>query len=310
MDNNIKLKKIVEHLNIESIYLSSDYEEVKIISSNLNKPGLQLVGHHVELASNKILVIDQQEWYFINEQSSEERFATMQRFTKYKIPAIVFLSNNEIFEEIIAFAKQTNISLFTTKENFFSFSTKFKNYFEFELAPVTRVHGVLLDVFGIGVLITGKSGIGKSETALDLISRGSRLISDDSVIIKKFGDRLIGQSPPITKYFMELRGVGIIDVQSMFGIGSVMESMDVDIIVNLEKWQEGKEYERLGIDNQYREILNKKIVEYNIPVRPGRHNALIIEMATKAFKQKEMGINVALELNSKIINYKKHEKNL
>ncbi|CDZ74978.1 HPr(Ser) kinase/phosphatase [Peptoniphilus sp. ING2-D1G] len=309
MNDNIKLKKIVEDLNIEIVYLSSDYENVKIISSNLNKPGLQLVGHHVELASNKILVIDQQEWYFIDEQNSESRFALMQQFSNYKIPAIIFLSNNEVFEEIIEFVKQANISLFSTKENFFNFSTKFKNYFEFELAPVTRIHGVLLDVFGVGVLITGESGIGKSETALDLISRGSRLISDDSVIIKKFGDRLIGTSPPITKYFMELRGVGIIDVQSTFGVGSVMGSKDVDIIVNLEKWDKNKEYERLGIEDHYKEILNKKIVEYNIPVRPGRHNALIVEMATKAFKQKEIGINAALELNSKIINYKKHDKN-
>ncbi|WP_138158971.1 HPr(Ser) kinase/phosphatase [Peptoniphilus catoniae] len=304
MHDSIKLKKIVESLKLETVYLSSDYEDVRIISSNLNKPGLQMVGHHLELASNKILIIDQQEWYFINEKKSEDRFKIMELFSSYKIPAIIFISDNYIFEEVIEYAKKKNVSVFRTRENFFNFSTKFKNYFEYELAPVIRVHGVLLDIYGVGVLITGDSGIGKSETALDLISKGSKLISDDTVIVKKFGDSLIGTSPDLTRYFMEIRGVGIIDVQSMFGVGYVMESKEIEMIAHLEKWEDHKEYERLGIDRHYEEILGKKIVKYTLPVKPGRQNALVVEVATKSYKQNEIGYNAALELNRKILNNK------
>ena len=304
MEDSIKLKKIVENLNLECIYLSSNYEDVRIISSNLNKPGLQMIGHHMELASNKILAVDQQEWYFINEKTSEERLKLLELFSDYKIPAIIFLSDNYIFDEVVEYAFKNDISLFRTKENFYNFSTKFINYFEYKLAPSVRIHGVLLDVYGIGVLITGKSGIGKSEAALDLISKGSKLIADDSVIIKRFGDELIGTSPEITKHFMEIRGVGIIDVQSIFGVGFVMENKEVQMIVHLEEWQDDKEYERLGLDRQYEEILGKKIVKYTLPIKPGRQNALIIEMATKSFKQNEIGYNAAEELNKKILNYK------
>ena len=177
-----------------------------------------------------------------------------------------------------------------------------KNFIDEALAPTTRIHGVLLDVYGVGVILTGDSGVGKSETALDLIAKGSKLISDDSVIIKKMDDRLIGTSPEITKHFMEVRGVGIIDIQRFFGVGSVMEKREVEMIAHLELWDDEKEYVRLGLEDTYQEILGVDVVKYTIPVKPGRHTAMIIEVATNNYKQKQLGYNPAVALNERIMS--------
>ncbi len=299
---SIKLNELIEDLKLEKIYISDNYKDVEIHSGELNRPGLQFTGFYETFSFERLQIIGEQEWYFLDSLSSDERCEVIKKFLSYKIPALIFSGNHWIHDEILSCARERNISILKTKHSVSKFSSILQNYTAVEFAPTIRKHGVLLDVYGVGVLITGKSGIGKSEAALDLITKGAaKLISDDSVIIKQVEDKLIGSSPEITQYFMEIRGVGIIDIQKLFGIGYIMEEKNIEMIVNLEDWDVKKEYERLGLDNEFEEILGQEIVKYTIPVKPGRHIGLIIEVATKNFKQKEMGYNAAVELNERIL---------
>lgn len=302
--DKIALSKVITDLNLNVLYEPENFHDIYLETLDINRPGLQLNGHFDSFDDKRLQVIGEQEWYFLNELNKDERYNAIKKLFECKIPALIFMRNRYIHDEFIELAKKMDITLLRTEETFSKFSIKFQNYMEIELAPTTRMHGVLLDVYGVGVLIKGKSGVGKSETALDLISKGSKLISDDSVIIKRIDDRLIGKSPEITKHFMEIRGVGIIDVEKIFGIGFVMDSKEVEMIINLEPWDHEVEYDRLGIDNEYETILDKKVAKFDIPVKPGRNSALIIEIATKNFKQKEQGYNPAEELNKRILGYK------
>ncbi|RVU55178.1 HPr(Ser) kinase/phosphatase [Anaerosphaera multitolerans] len=298
----IELQKVINDLDLEKIYIANNIDEVLLKSGDINRPGLQLTGYYNQFSPERLQIIGEQEWHYINELNPKERHNSLKKLFSYNIPGVVFCGNNYIHDEIIELSKIHDVSLFRTSDTFSKFTGVFQNYVEDKLAPKIRKHGVLLDIYGVGVLITGKAGIGKSEAALNLISKGSKLVSDDSVIIKNIDSKLIGTSPEITKHFMELRGVGIIDVQKLFGIGFVMEEKEIEMIVDLESWDSTKDYERLGLEDVYEEILGIKIVKYTIPVRPGRDIALIIEVATKNFKQKEMGYNPAVELNNRILN--------
>lgn len=297
----VKLREIVEELNFEIVHQSSDYREIEIQNSDINRPGLQLCGYYSKFVKDRIQLIGTQEWHYINSLDDEERYYTLEKLFKYNIPVVVFSRDNEIFPQAKVLAEKHNVTILRSPDTTSKIFSKIISFVDEALAPTTRMHGVLLDISGIGVLITGRSGIGKSETALDLISNGARLISDDSVIIKNIDKKLIGKSPDITKYFMEIRGVGIIDIQKMFGIGFVMEEKAIEVVVNLEDWDESKEYERLGVDNNYQNILGIDVVKFDIPVKPGRHTALIIEVATKNYKQKELGYNPALALNERML---------
>lgn len=298
--NRIKLKDIVEDLNLEKLYLSKNFNEISVDSSELNRPGLQLCGYFNKFAVERIQIIGTQEWCYLKELTPQKRYQSLKLLFQFDIPCIIFSRNHKIFDEVLQLAVIYGVTVLKTKEKTSKLMSRLISYLDEAMAPTTRIHGVLLDIYGVGVLITGSSGIGKSETALDLISTGAKLISDDSVIIKRLDDRLIGTSPVITKHFMEIRGIGIIDVQKMFGVGYVMEEKNVEMLVNLEDWDEQKEYDRLGIQNRYENLLGVDIVRYDIPVKPGRHTSLIIEVATKNFKQKELGYNPALTLNHRI----------
>lgn len=298
---SLKLKDIVEKFGLEIIYKSSDYEKKTIENSEMNRPGLQLCGYFNKFIEKRIQFIGTQEWYYLNSLSAEDRYESLKLLFQYDIPCIIFTRQNTVYEDAIKLAKEYDISILKNYEQTSKIMSKITTFIDEELAPSTRLHGVLLDVYGVGVLIKGRSGIGKSETALDLITQGSRLISDDSVIVKQIDNKLKGTSPKITKHFMEIRGVGIIDVQKMFGVGYVMEEKNLDMIVNLEDWDESKEYDRLGLEDKYENILGIDVVTYNVPVKPGRHTALIIDVATKNYKQKKMGYNPAEVLNDRIL---------
>lgn len=298
----VKIKYIVDELNFELVHASTDYKDIEIESSDINRPGLQLNGYYSKFVKDRIQLIGTQEWHYINSMEDKKRYETLEKLFMYDIPAVIVSRNAEIFSQAIELAKKYNVTILRSPDSTSKVFSKIISLVEDELAPTMRMHGVLLDISGIGVLITGRSGIGKSETALDLISNGARLISDDSVIIKNLDKRLIGKSPEITKYFMEIRGVGIIDIQKMFGVGFVMEEKEIEVVVNLEDWDESKEYERLGLDNKYQSILGIDVVRFDIPVKPGRHTALIIEVATKNYKQKELGYNPAEALNNRLMN--------
>lgn len=301
------LSKLVREIDLKIIYKAKNFYDIQMEERELNRPGLQLSGFYEKFQADRIQIIGNQEWYYLEGFSDSLRYQRTEELFKHGIHALLFTSGNSIFKEVLDLAKKYDITILSTKEKTSKIINKITNFIDMELAPTTRVHGVLLDVYGVGVLIEGKSGVGKSETALDLISKGAKLISDDSVIIKAMDGVLIGRSPEITKHFMEIRGIGIIDVQKLFGVGSIMEKIQIEMVINLESWDEKKEYVRLGLEDLHENILGINCVKYEIPVKPGRHTALIIEVAAKTYKQKQFGYNPAKVLNERILQRK--EKN-
>lgn len=303
------LDNLIEDLKFKKIFLAKDYENVRIYTNEINRPGLQLNGYYNKFAPDRLQIIGGAEWQYCNEISAQERYKVLENLFQKDIPAIIFSRGNFIFPEAIELAHKYNKTILRTDQNTSRLINQLINYMDEALAPTIRVHGILLDIFGVGVLLRGESGIGKSETALDLIVKGHKLVSDDSVIIKRLDERLSGKSPIITRHFMEIRGVGIIDVQRLFGVGFVMEEKNIELIINLENWDDNKEYDRLGLDDEFDNILGIDIPVITIPVRLGRNTSMIVEVATKNFKQKEMGYNPALVLNERIIKHMEYRKN-
>ena len=297
----VTLNKFIKDLNMQIIYAPEGYENIEIKSNEINRPGMQFCGYYKKFKDGRIQIIGIQEWEYLKELSPEDRKEALEKLFKRDFPAIIFSNNNFVFYEVTELAKKYGVTVLSTARNTTRLITDMILYMDIMFAPKVRVHGVLLDIYGVGVLITGESGVGKSETALELIERGHKLVSDDSVIVRNIGGALKGRSPEVTKYFMEIRGVGIVDVGRMFGIGSVMDERPIDLIVKLELWDEEKDYERLGIDDRTVKVLGQDVIEYNIPVRPGRNSALIIEAATKSYKQKMYGYNPGIELNERIM---------
>ncbi len=296
------LMDLKAELNFNLVYQAKRYFTVSITEPEVNRPGLQLAGYFRKFKNKRLQMIGNQEWYYLSEMEPDKRRESLDKLFEQDVPAIIFAAGNEVFKEALESAEKYDITIFKIDKKTNIVLEELKNFIDEALAPTTRIHGVLLDVYGVGVILTGDSGVGKSETALDLIAKGSKLISDDSVIIKKMDDRLIGTSPEITKHFMEVRGVGIIDIQRFFGVGSVMEKREVEMIAHLELWDDEKEYVRLGLEDTYQEILGVDVVKYTIPVKPGRHTAMIIEVATNNFKQKQLGYNPAVALNERIMS--------
>lgn len=296
------LMDLKAEMNFNLVYQAKRYFTVSITEPEVNRPGLQLAGYFRKFKNKRLQMIGNQEWYYLSEMEPDKRRESLDKLFEQDVPAIIFAAGNEVFKEALESAEKYDITIFKIDKKTNIVLEELKNFIDEALAPTTRIHGVLLDVYGVGVILTGDSGVGKSETALDLIAKGSKLISDDSVIIKKMDDRLIGTSPEITKHFMEVRGVGIIDIQRFFGVGSVMEKREVEMIAHLELWDDEKEYVRLGLEDTYQEILGIDVVKYTIPVKPGRHTAMIIEVATNNFKQKQLGYNPAVALNERIMS--------
>lgn len=295
------LMDIKADLDIELVYQAKRYFTIHISESEVNRPGLQLAGYYKKFKNGRLQLIGNQEWYYLSEMEPEDRKNSIFKLCEQKVPAIIFTAGNPVFKEALEASEIYDVTIFKTEEKTSEVMESLNNFIDEALAPTTRIHGVLLDVYGVGVILTGDSGVGKSETALDLIAKGAKLISDDSVIIKKMDDRLIGTSPEITKHFMEVRGVGIIDIQRFFGVGSVMAKREIEMIAHLELWDDEKEYVRLGLEDTYEEILGIDVVKYTIPVKPGRHTAMIIEVATNNYKQKQLGYNPAMALNERIM---------
>ncbi|MDO5725185.1 MAG: HPr(Ser) kinase/phosphatase [Tissierellia bacterium] len=297
----LMFEQLLEKFDFEVVNLSTNYKDVTIYSSETNRPGLQLAGYYQKFAPERLQVIGNAEWQYLKEMTGTERRMRFERFFSYPIPALIFTSNNYVFDETKEVAKLRNMTVLKTKQKTASFLSKLINFTETMLSPKTSVHGVLVEVYGIGVLIIGDSGIGKSETALDLIIRGHKLISDDIVNIVKIDDVLTGTSPDLTKYFMEIRGIGILDVERMYGISSTKESNTIDLVIKQEMWDNNKEYDRLGFDEDFHNILNTEIPMITLPMKPGRNAAMIVEVAARNFKQKKSGYNATEVLNSRII---------
>lgn len=293
----VGLNKVIEKLKLENLTPEIDTDSIEISEPEVNRPALQLTGFFEEFDNQRIQIIGNVEHSYLETLCEEERAARFERVIKYKIPCLVLCRGFEAETWLVELSYKYGVPLLRTQKSTSSFMAEVIRWLNVELAPRMTVHGVLVDVYGEGILITGESGIGKSEAALELIKRGHRLVSDDVVEIKKVSDdTLIGTSPDITRHFIELRGIGIIDVKTLFGVESVKNTQQIDLVINLEDWKKDKEYDRMGLEENYVEYLGNRVVAHNIPIRPGRNLAIICESAAVNWRQKKMGYNAAQEM--------------
>lgn len=297
----VKLTNLIEKNNLENLTPEIDIKHIRILQPDVNRPALQLAGFFDYFDSDRVQVIGHVENAYMQKMEKGEAFKIMAKLMDYKVPCIVFCRNIEIEPELIALATEKGIPMLRTSKTTSSFMAEVIRWLNVELAPRISIHGVLVDVYGEGILIMGESGIGKSEAALELIKRGHRLVSDDVVEIKRVSDdTLIGTAPDITRHFIELRGIGIIDVKTLFGVESVKNIQSIDLVIKLEEWNKNQEYDRLGLEEQYTEFLGNKVVCHSIPIRPGRNLAIICESAAVNYRQKKMGYNAAQELYDRV----------
>ena len=298
----VDLVQLIKKTNLENCTPDIDIKRIKISQPDVNRPALQLAGFFNHFDSERVQVIGHVEYAYMQSLSQEERIAVFSKLMDYKVPCIVFCRDLEVDNELIKIAIEKGIPIFRSSKTTSSFMAEVIRWLNVELAPRISIHGVLVDVYGEGILIMGESGIGKSEAALELIKRGHRLVADDVVEIKKVSETLIGISPDITRHFIELRGIGIIDVKTLFGVESVKNTQAIDLVIKLEEWSRDKDYDRFGLDEQYIEFLGNKVVCHNIPIRPGRNLAIICESAAVNHRQKKMGYNAAQELYKRVTN--------
>ena len=303
MDYTVELTKLIETMELENCTPDINVADIQISQSDVNRPALQLAGFFDYFDSNRIQVIGQVEYTYMEKIGKEHSVEMIKKMMEYQVPCFVFCRNLEVSEEIIKLADEHKVPIFKTKKTTSAFVAEVIRWLNVELAPRISVHGVLVDVYGEGLLIMGESGIGKSEAALELIKRGHRLVSDDVVEIKRVSDiTLIGTAPDITRHFIELRGSGILDVKNLFGVESVKDTQSIDLVIKLEEWSKDQEYDRLGLEEEYTEFLGNKVVCHSIPIRPGRNLAVICEAAAVNYRQKKMGYNAAQELYNRVTN--------
>lgn len=290
----VLLKTIAEEHGLQLLHAAKDYETKRILTYDVNRPAMQLAGFYNYFDPERIQIIGRVESTYLDTLSDEERLAAFERFMQYDIAALVICHGMQPFPECMEMAEKYDRTIFITPEDTSEFQAGVISSLRGHLAPRTTVHGVLVEIYGEGVLLTGDSGIGKSETALELIKRGHRLIADDAVEIKKVGrDRLVGDAPEMIRYYMELRGIGVVNVRRIYGIGAVKPESGIDLVVHLEPWEEGKAYDRLGLSSESEVLLSVEIPRVTIPVRPGRNLAVILELAAMNNRQKKLGYNAA-----------------
>lgn len=298
-NRSVRVKDIVEKFQMEVINKGTDYDTEILTITDVNRPGLQFIGFFDYFDPRRLQIIGKSEVTFLRGYSAEERRKRFEDLFCYEIPALVISRNLDVFPECLEMAQKHGRTLLRTKYTSVEFTAMTIDYLNHALAPVITRHGVLVDVYGEGVLILGDSGIGKSETAIELIKRGHRLIADDAVEIRRVSSKsLVGQSPENIRHFIELRGIGIINARRIFGMGAVKLQEKIDMCINLEIWDATKVYDRMGMDSEYTEILGIKVPVMTIPVKPGRNLAIIIEVAAMNNRQKKMGYNAAYELLS------------
>ena len=297
----VKLADIIEHENLENLTPEIDIKKIKVTQPDINRPALQMAGYFEHFEATRLQIIGFVEYSYMESLTETRQEIIYERLLDNPIPGVIFcreLKPNDLFRKI---AVKHGVPLLMTKKATSAFTAEIIRWLNVKLAPMISVHGVLVDVYGEGVLITGESGIGKSEAALELIKRGHRLVTDDVVEIRKVSDEtLIGTAPDITKHFIELRGIGIVDVKTLFGVSSVKDSQSIDLVIRLEDWDKDKEYDRLGLEEDYIEYLGNRIVCHNIPIRPGRNLAIICESAAVNHRQKKMGYSAAQELYARV----------
>jgi len=306
---SVKLTKMIDMYNLKNCTPDIDISGIRIKIPDINRPALQLVGYFEHFDSDRVQVIGYVEYSYIQHMDEEEKVKAYDALMSKKFPCIIFCRDMEPDEAIIAAGNKYGVPILVTETATSAFTAELVRWLNVELAPCISIHGVLVDVFGEGVLIMGESGIGKSEAALELIKRGHRLVTDDVVEIRRVSDEtLIGTAPDMTRHFIELRGIGIIDVKTLFGVESVKETQSINMVIKLEEWSRDKDYDRLGLEENYTELLGNKVVCHAIPIRPGRNLAIIVETAAVNHRQKKMGYNAAQEFCNRVQrNLMKHD---
>ena len=300
-DFSVSVAKIAQILDLKNFTDNIDLKKIKITSSDVNRPALQLTGYFAHFEQSRIQMIGNVEYAYIQQMNDEEKRIRYNAFLQFEIPCVIFCRDLQPDAIFIEQAEKNHVPILGTGRPTSEFMAELIYTLAEKLAPCITVHGVLVDVYGEGLMITGDSGIGKSEAALELIRRGHRLVTDDVVEIRKINEHtLIGTSPEATRHFIELRGIGIIDVKALYGVECVKEKQQIDLVIKLEDWKKDADYDRLGLEEEYIEYLGNKVVCHSLPIRPGRNLAVICETAAVNHRQKKMGYNAAQELYRRV----------
>lgn len=299
--SRVKLQEVVEKMNLRSLTPEMDISDRYVYQTEVNRPALELTGYFDHFAAGRIQIIGLVEHSYIDQMDKEDERRVFEKLFTLDVPVVIFTRDMLPDELILEVAREKGMPMYLTSRPTSPFMAEMIRWLNVRLAPCISIHGVLVDVYGVGLLLTGDSGVGKSEAALELIKRGHRLVSDDVVEIRRVSEEtLIGTAPEITKHFIELRGIGIIDVKTLFGVSSVKETQSIDLEIHLEEWDRSREYDRLGLKDSYSEYLGNKVVCHSVPVRPGRNVAIICESAAANHRQKLMGYNAAQEIYDRV----------
>lgn len=299
---SVKLSEVEKKFELTPVFVPDNYDEILVFRSDISRPGLPFAGFFTDFENERIQVVGNMEHSYLASLTKEERRNALRKFFSYNVKAVIVTTSLEIFPELLEEATISNTPLFTSSRHTSDLMSTFTSQMSVLLAERITMHGVLVEVYGEGVLLLGDSGIGKSETAVELVKRGHRLIADDAVEIKKVSSiTLVGSAPELIRHYIELRGIGIVDVRRIFGMGSVKDSEKIDLIINFENWVQGKMYDRFGLDAEYTEILGINIPSITVPVKPGRNLAVIIEIAAMNHRQKKMGYNTAAEFEKRLM---------
>ena len=297
----VTITELIKKMKMKNVLPEIDTDKVVLSHPDVNRPALQLTGFFDHFDRERVQIIGYVEQAYINTLPREVRVERYDKLLSSEIPCVVYSRGQEPDEDMQDLCLHYQVPLMVSDKSTSDLMAEVIRWLKVKLAPCISIHGVLVDVFGEGVLIMGESGIGKSEAALELIKRGHRLVSDDVVEIRKVSDAtLVGSAPDITKHFIELRGIGIIDVKSLYGVESVKDTQNIDMVIKLEDWDKDKVYDRLGLEDRYTEFLGNQVVCHNIPIRPGRNLAIIVESAAVNYRQKKMGYNAAQELYNRV----------
>ena len=297
----VTITELIGKMNLKNVIPEIDTDKIVLSHPDVNRPALQLAGFYDHFDRERVQIIGYVEQAYIRTLSRERKLEMYEKLTACEIPCLVYSRGQMPDEDMQDLCRRFQVPCLVSEQTTSDLMAETIRWLKVKLAPCISIHGVLVDVFGEGVLIMGESGIGKSEAALELIKRGHRLVTDDVVEIRKVSDEtLIGSAPDITKHFIELRGIGIIDVKALFGVESVKDTQSIDMVIKLEDWNKDKEYDRLGLEDQYTEFLGNRVVCHNIPIRPGRNLAIIVESAAVNYRQKKMGYNAAQELYNRV----------
>lgn len=304
----IPLSKVVDEFQFEKLYMSKDFEDIIVESTDVNRPGLLMVGFLDYFDHKRIQILGKVELTYLDQFSYEKRYQLLELLFKTKVPAIIVTRGMQVGPEMFELAEKYDKTLLRTEDSTSNLMSALISYLNVQLAPRITRHGVLVEVYGEGILIMGESGVGKSEAAIELLKRGHRLVADDAVEIKRVSNKtLVGSSPEIIRHFVELRGIGVIDVKEIFGMGAVKDTEGIDLIIHLEPWEEGKQYDRLGMVDEYTNVMGINIPSMTVPVKMGRNIAVIIEVAAMNNRQKRMGYNAATELNNRLMKRMQEE---